>query len=260
LLDLVSSNQKVDVIIDCGALVNELGIRQVAEDWLQVRKDRVAAVFFNSGRIEVVDRFGVSTPLAVSPYESNLEDCLLFLDDEHTRGSDFKLPQKRKAVVTLGKGLQKDKLLQAVMRMRMLGQGQTVTFLASFEADLQIAKWRKSNPNFQGMLDWQQRPNSDNGLQHLPAIMSWCLHNTVQSSCDKLLYVASQGAVQLRKRHAQLTYANDLKKMAECTAENEALSLQELYAYQSNLELLPNVVQRIMGVPWRGWVGRYQLR
>ena len=37
-----------------------------------------------------------------------------------------KLPFGRRATVTLGKGLQKDKLAYAVMRMRQLGRGHTV--------------------------------------------------------------------------------------------------------------------------------------
>jgi len=117
---------------------------------IELRKDRKAAVYFEGDRIDVVDRFGLSTPLAVSPYERSMGDCLLYLDDEHTRGSDFKLPTGRRAAVTLGKGLQKDKLTQAVMRIRQLGNGHSVCFIASFEADLQIAFWRRENPDFKG--------------------------------------------------------------------------------------------------------------
>ena len=62
-------------------------------------------MYFSGDRIDVVDRFGLVMPLSVSPFENSMEDCLLYLDEEHTRGSDFRLPKNRRAAVTLGKGI-----------------------------------------------------------------------------------------------------------------------------------------------------------
>eukprot|EP00929_Paragymnodinium_shiwhaense_P027567 TRINITY_DN16159_c0_g2_i1.p1 TRINITY_DN16159_c0_g2~~TRINITY_DN16159_c0_g2_i1.p1 ORF type:complete len:3364 (-),score=863.27 TRINITY_DN16159_c0_g2_i1:158-10249(-) len=244
LLQRVAANSRLDVLLDCGALVLELSNREVAERWLELRKDRKGAIYFEGDRIDVVDRFGVSTPLAVSPFERSMGDCLLYLDDEHTRGSDFKLPVGHRAAVTLGKGLQKDKLTQAVMRMRLLGHGHSVCFLASFEADLQIGCWRSESSDFKGEAAFKATPGRTLGLQHLPAIMSWCLNNTVKSTCDRLVYLAGQGASQIRRRHVCSEYREQPELMAQHCAETDATTLKELYGHSSGQELIPAIVQR----------------
>lgn len=173
---------------------------------------------------------------------------MLYLDDQHTRGSDFQLPLGRHAVVTLGKGMQKDKLFQATMRMRQLGKGHTVSFAASFEADLQIGTWRGHMVSLGSMPD-----ASCSGIDscktrylvHLPAILSWCLSNTVSQTCDKLLYLAAQGISQLRKRHASICHAGQLHLMAEACAESEPLTLQELYGHSCHTAPLPQLVGRL---------------
>jgi hypothetical protein len=238
LLEHVSRDQSIDVLLDPGALVLEISNRIVAQLWLEARKDRKAAVYFQGNHIYVVDRLGHSMPLAVSPFENSLNDCLLYLDDEHTRGADFQLPIGRRAVVTLGKGMQKDKLMQAVMRMRQLGNGHAVSFVASFEADLQIRDWRVAIAF-----------NCENhyNLAHLPAILSWCLSNTVSWTCDKLLYLAAQGISQLRKRHAYMSHVGQPVTMAASCAETEVLTLEELYGHSSHTEMLPGVVRKLLG-------------
>ena len=58
-----------------------------------------------------------------------LDVCIVYLDESHTRGTDLKLPRNYRAVVTLGAQLTKDRLTQACMRLRKLGHGQSVTFI-----------------------------------------------------------------------------------------------------------------------------------
>ncbi|KAK1807511.1 hypothetical protein LTR12_018145 [Friedmanniomyces endolithicus] len=41
-----------------------------------------------------------------------LDVCLVFLDESHTRGTDLRLPETYRAAVTLGAGLTKDRLTQ----------------------------------------------------------------------------------------------------------------------------------------------------
>jgi hypothetical protein len=254
ILDRLGADQSVDVLLDAGALVLELSHKQTAMAWLEIRKDRKAAVYFEGDRIEVVDRLGLTMPLSVSPFEDSMGDCLLYLDEEHTRGSDFKLPQNRRAVVTLGKGMQKDKLLQAIMRMRQLGNGHCVSFMASFEADLQISTWRVEHPSFKGADEFKACAQSC-GLDHLPAVLSWCLSNTVNSTCDRLLYVATQAAVQLRKRYAHARYKDEPAVMATNCAESEALTLEDLYGYTSSLERVPVIAERLMNNTVEGLPG-----
>eukprot|EP00929_Paragymnodinium_shiwhaense_P044185 TRINITY_DN22673_c0_g1_i1.p1 TRINITY_DN22673_c0_g1~~TRINITY_DN22673_c0_g1_i1.p1 ORF type:complete len:3475 (-),score=733.29 TRINITY_DN22673_c0_g1_i1:80-10504(-) len=249
ILELISDDPSIDVLLDPGALVLELSHREVAELWLAKRPDRSAAVYFEGDRIDVVDRTGVTMPLAVSPFENALWDCLLYLDDEHTRGSDFKLPRGRRAAVTLGRGMQKDKLLQACMRMRRLGDGHSVCFLASFEADLQVQSWRVTDGKFKGRHSFRDRMATKLHLEHLPAIVSWCLSNTVWSTCDKLPYLVTQGATQLKKRHACSRFQGQTTLMSQECAMKEASTLRELYGYSGVVQRLPETIQQqLVGV------------
>ncbi|KAL3491514.1 hypothetical protein BJX62DRAFT_237112 [Aspergillus germanicus] len=98
-----------------------------------------AVVFVNdSDELCVVDRTGLVELLQVSPYGKQLEACLVFLDEAHTRGIDLRLPQVYRAAVTPGAGITKDKLAQACMRMRKLGKGQSVVFCIPQEIQTKI--------------------------------------------------------------------------------------------------------------------------
>ncbi|KAL4861979.1 hypothetical protein BDV12DRAFT_207643 [Aspergillus spectabilis] len=133
LLDLVVSlDPPTQVILDVGAQILELTNLEVAKTWLRMVPDEAraqAVVYISDGdEICVVDRTGLVEPLQISPFAKQLGACLVFLDEAHTRGIDLKLPQHYRAAVTLGAGITKDKLVQACMRMRKLGKGQSVVF------------------------------------------------------------------------------------------------------------------------------------
>ncbi|KAK5107672.1 hypothetical protein LTR62_000907 [Meristemomyces frigidus] len=66
----------------------------------------------------------------------------------YTRGIDLKLPTNYRAAITLGANLTKDRLTQAAMRMRKLGQGQTLTFCVPGEIKRKIEDaLKKANGN-----------------------------------------------------------------------------------------------------------------
>lgn len=117
LLDkVVTLDPPTQVILDVGAQILEMTNLEVAQTWLKMLSDdaRVQAVVFVSGSDEicVIDRTGLLEPLQISPFATQLEACLVFLDEAHTRGIDLKLPQHYRAAVTLGAGITKDKLVQ----------------------------------------------------------------------------------------------------------------------------------------------------
>ncbi|PHH60875.1 hypothetical protein CDD81_1080 [Ophiocordyceps australis] len=129
-------NRPVQVLLDVGAQILELTNLEVAKAWLNSVADdeKEAVVFFNDAdELCVLDRLGQVQALHTSPYEQQLDVCLVFLDEAHTRGTDLKLPTHYRAAVTLGANLTKDKLIQACMRMRKLGKGQSVVFCVSDE-------------------------------------------------------------------------------------------------------------------------------
>jgi hypothetical protein len=117
LLHLVTSMEpQVQVILDVGAQILELCNVQVAQEWLDLvprEQGKEAVVFFNDhDDLCVIDRKGYIEKLQTSHYCEQLDVCLVFLDEAHTRGTDLKLPEHYRAAVTLGAGLTKDRLVQ----------------------------------------------------------------------------------------------------------------------------------------------------
>ncbi|CAO2648219.1 Nn.00g074860.m01.CDS01 [Neocucurbitaria sp. VM-36] len=140
LLNIVQGLQAdVRVILDCGASILELNNQEVAKAWLRMRDSDVeAVVYFEDERLSVLDRTGHIESFQTSPYAKQLDSCIVYLDESHTRGTDLKLPRDYRAVVTLGAQLTKDRLTQACMRLRKLGHGQSVTFMVPEEIATKI--------------------------------------------------------------------------------------------------------------------------
>ena len=110
--------------------MTDMSNEELASKWLTLRPDMEAVVYFSpSNEVLVITQAGLKMALATSPYESCMQRCLLYLDDVHTRGSDFRLSPGTRAAVTLGRRMPKDKLVQACMRMRLLGNGHTAPCL-----------------------------------------------------------------------------------------------------------------------------------
>ncbi|KAK3305905.1 uncharacterized protein B0T15DRAFT_556437 [Chaetomium strumarium] len=138
-----SSQEPMRVILDVGAQIVELSNLQVAERWLQLvpAGEADAVMFFNDqDELSVLTRNGIVESLLASPFATQTDRCLVFLDQAHTRGTDLRLPDSYRAAATLGPGVTKDTLVQACMRMRKLGQGQSVTFCISSEMKKRIRK------------------------------------------------------------------------------------------------------------------------
>ncbi|KAF4634555.1 hypothetical protein G7Y89_g3550 [Cudoniella acicularis] len=146
LLSIVKeSNPKIQVILDVGAQILELGNLEVARRWLEIvpSEQADAAIFFDDlDELSVVTRNGFTESFLTSPYATHLDSCVVFLDEAHTRGTDLQLPDDYRAAVTLGPNLSKDRLVQACMRMRKLGKGQSVVFFIPSEIRRKITKLR----------------------------------------------------------------------------------------------------------------------
>lgn len=116
LLDkLVKQTPHIQVLLDVGAQVLEKRNDEVARDWLgMVSETRAqAAIFFNENdELTVISRDGSLESLTVSAFAKQMDQCLVYLDEVHTRGTDLKLPTGRRAAVTLGPSLTKDRLVQ----------------------------------------------------------------------------------------------------------------------------------------------------
>ena len=120
---------------------------QVAQAWLRIHDDqgKQGAVFCNDNdELCVVDREDRVELLQTSSFISRLQDCLIFLDEAHTRGIDLKLPQHFRAAVTLGANLVKDKLVQGKSKnQNMTSRDRLLTLYTSLHANAQA--WTRSD-------------------------------------------------------------------------------------------------------------------
>ncbi|GIJ92739.1 hypothetical protein Asppvi_002017 [Aspergillus pseudoviridinutans] len=214
LIDLVNGQEpSVRVIIDVGAQILESSNRAIAQYWLSTTPSAEGALFYDDNdELTVVDREGHRERLLASSFRHRMETCLVFLDQQHARGVDLKLPRSYRAVVTLGPRLTKDKLVQACNRMRGLGSGQSVMFLSPPVVSHEMGA--EANPI----------TSAD--------VIRWSLRQTCDSLKSLSLLWASQGLQYYRRiklwdnlignKHPQETVAR--------IQEPEARTLSELYA------------------------------
>lgn len=103
----------IRMILDAGAQILELDNQDLVKTWLTVDTKAEAAVFFDKeDKARVLFRDGRSQPLVGSHFNDNLEACLVYLDEAHTRGTDLKMPATAVAALTLGPGQTKDHTVQ----------------------------------------------------------------------------------------------------------------------------------------------------
>lgn len=104
---------KIRILIDSGAKILELDNKSLAKLWLSIDVEASAIIYFTKdSRPVVLYRHGLEIPLAASPFSDNLEGCLVYLDEAHTRGTDLKLPEKARGALTLGLNQTKDSIVQ----------------------------------------------------------------------------------------------------------------------------------------------------
>jgi hypothetical protein len=116
ILDIIFAlNPRPTVLLDVGAQILDCSNQKLASIWLSKYEEGgtiKAAVFFDGDdNMCILERDGTIQGFADSPYSTRLNECLVYLDDSHTRGTDLKLPACR-AAVTLGPRVPKDKLVQ----------------------------------------------------------------------------------------------------------------------------------------------------
>ncbi|EJT69150.1 hypothetical protein GGTG_13259 [Gaeumannomyces tritici R3-111a-1] len=222
LLSLVVNMQddEVRVILDVGAQILELGNAEVAQKWLKMESEInsyrgiKACVFVNDkDELQVVDLKGHTEPLLISPFYRQLDVCLVFLDEAHTRGTDLKLPDNYRAALTLGAGLTKDRLTQAAMRMRKLGKGQSITFCVPQEIETKILQ--RAGKNSIEVMD----------------VLEWSIHETFADIQRSIPLWAVQGR---RYAHQKSIYSQAgsgliTQDLANKLLEDEAQAIDDLY-------------------------------
>lgn len=163
-LHFIAADPGISVLLDVGAQMLTHSNVELVTEWLRHRKDVNAAVFFIDDELQVSTREGLIQPFRSSPFNRRLDECVVYLDDAHTRGTDLKLPRNARAGVTLGPKVTKDRLVQGgslilslisysslmpyltgCMRLRQLGHCQSVKFFAPEIVDRQIQEMRSQD-------------------------------------------------------------------------------------------------------------------
>ncbi|KAJ4298924.1 hypothetical protein N0V90_004167 [Kalmusia sp. IMI 367209] len=166
-----NAQERIRILIDAGAQILEHDNYSLAKAWLKIDWEATAAVFFDSDhRPWVLYRRGKRIPLLASPFADNLEGCVVYLDESHCRGTDLKLPPNARAALTLGPHVTKDAISQAAMRLRLLGQSQSVTFFSPPEVHQSILDLRRKPEQYQvgpcDVIAWLLQ-QSCNGIEQL---------------------------------------------------------------------------------------------
>jgi hypothetical protein len=107
------SRMGIRILIDAGAQILEMDNITLVKVWLHIDHEASAAVYFDTdNKPFVIYRHGLQIPLLASPFAEDLTDCLVYLDEAHTRGTDLKMPVNARGALTLGPGQTKDHTVQ----------------------------------------------------------------------------------------------------------------------------------------------------
>jgi hypothetical protein len=85
---------RIRILIDAGAYILEMSNEALVKTWLGIDTQAKAAVYFGADNQAWVQYQGgkARVPLLATAFAENLDDCLVYLDEAHTRGIDLKLP------------------------------------------------------------------------------------------------------------------------------------------------------------------------
>ncbi|KAK7464063.1 hypothetical protein VKT23_006223 [Stygiomarasmius scandens] len=231
---VVKQRPEIRTLLDIGAQILDLDNEAVGKRWLELNETAEAAVFFNKDdHMMVVDRQGGLERLVSSRYRGQLSKCVIYLDDAHTRGTDLKLPRDSRAAVTLGDRVTKDRLMQGCMRMRQLGRGQTVMFLAPAEIDRKIREVCS--------LDEQTQVSSSN-------VLRWSYSETVADIERHVPNWINQGIDYIRRKQAWDQFdSSGSKAYLSLWKQPEARTLEQMYGVTgSNYEDIPDFIIKAM--------------
>ncbi|UJR11109.1 hypothetical protein I4U23_015291 [Adineta vaga] len=235
--EITNSEAIIHVILDVGALFVDRTNREIAINWLK-RSDKTKidyAIYFEFDHIIVCDRQFHHHSFLTSPASERLDRCVIYLDEVHTRGTDFKFPTGFKAAVTLGNGLTKDRFVQACMRMRKLGEGHSLTFWSSDEVHRQIISLKTHSQDPIVLKD----------------ILRWVYENTQRATWDGLYHWSVQSLSYQHKVCAfqiidwtnnQQIFADEMMdELVEKCLAPEILELKRMYGVPKALQTISQI-------------------
>ncbi|KAJ6256008.1 hypothetical protein Dda_9302 [Drechslerella dactyloides] len=227
------AKMNIRILIDAGAQILEMDNRELVAMWMEIDTIAPAAIYFDKTNKPFVRyRNGSEVPLLATPYAEGSRDCLIYLDESHTRGTDLKMPNKARGALTLGLGQTKDHTVQAAMRLRQLGTTQSVVFFAPPEVHQSIVdtqqKQFREEVDSRDVITWLLHQTCA-GIEQLQPLyfsqgMDFC--RRVQATSDNPEFL--DDPVQLK------TYLNTLK-------QSEQQTLRQMYEPRQNQQKGANI-------------------
>ncbi|KAI0977550.1 hypothetical protein F4678DRAFT_455700 [Xylaria arbuscula] len=237
------------ILIDAGAYILEMDNRTLAKTWLAIDHEAKAAVYFGSDNrawVHFRDETKNDIPLLATPFADNLGECLVYLDEAHTRGVDLKLPASAHGALTLALKQTKDYTMQAAMRLRQLGTTQSVTFFAPPDVDQSIKDFCR--PATSARLDSSH-------------VICWLLEQTCRANKDLQPLYAAQGLDFCRRTDAASRYCNFLADKEQCQRllqvlqQAERQTLEQMYGGAS-VSSLPVATEHITAPQLQGFAAQ----
>ncbi|KAF8867182.1 hypothetical protein BDZ45DRAFT_609382 [Acephala macrosclerotiorum] len=217
----------IRILIDAGAYILEMDNLSLVKAWLDIDTRAKGAVYFGAdNRAWVQYRGGKEeVPLLATSFAENLDECLVYIDEAHTRGIDLKLPQEARGALTLALGQTKDHTVQAAMRLRQLGTTQSIVFFAPPEVHRSILDVCKERCGV--VMDSSHIDSSH--------VVIWLLEQTCRANEHlQNLYIA-QGTDFCRRTNAQwenvkfLTAKRNREAYLKIIQHPERQTLEQLY-------------------------------
>ncbi|EUC59846.1 large low complexity protein, putative, partial [Rhizoctonia solani AG-3 Rhs1AP] len=221
---LVEQTPEVRVLLDVGAQMLELQNDELVRYWLDLKQDIEAAVYFNDrDELVVLPQNGTPVLLSTSPFAQQLDKCIVYLDDGHTRGTDLELPRDTRC-----------------MRMRKLGHGQSVIFAAPPEIDTLI---RNASP----------KPIKPEDMIDTLDVLRWAMLETCKDLEHHVSHWAHQGIEFNRRLDAETHYGRtqDITAFQKGWTAPESRTLEKMYGVPSPKALSKRVgfMRRAFEVP-----------
>ncbi|OCB06993.1 DUF3638 family protein [Tetrahymena thermophila SB210] len=144
--EFIEKENNCYMLIDAGAVITEMSNLDVAKYLMQKLNHRFQGIVYFSdinNKVEVYLQNSQIIPFSTCYIDAR--QLFIYLDESHTRGSDFVLPITSIGILTVGKDMNKDKLMQAAMRLRDLDFKQSVVVWGSEEISSRIAKLNNIN-------------------------------------------------------------------------------------------------------------------
>ncbi|KAI0318912.1 hypothetical protein OF83DRAFT_1113237 [Amylostereum chailletii] len=217
---------EIRVLLDVGAQMLDMENEELARCWLEMKGPHIeAAVFFTkTDDLKVLTRDGAVETFISSSFSQQLDKCIVYLDDAHTRGTDLKLPAGTRAAVTLGQKVTKDRVVQGSMRMRQLGVSQSVMFIAPAEIDRHIRKAAKL---------------SDDERVQTVDVLRWAMLETCADIERHIPHWAEQGIDYKRRstvyrEHSSSSTSSDVDRLSRGWLRPEGQTLEQMYGLASS--------------------------